>query len=356
MKTVQLMKKRYLVLSDGTVFEGYAFGADKTAIGELIFNTNVVGYIETLTDPTYYGQIVLQTFPMIGNYGIIESDFIGETKLSGYVVREWCEAPSNFRCEYDLDTFLKNNGIPGIYGVDTRELTNIIRDGGTQTAIICDEVPADLSVLEGYKIVDAVKNTASKEKTEHISALEVKNHLAIVNFGSTKKLETELAGKGYKVTVVPYDTKAEEILALGAKAVILSEGAGNPEEMKDAAVEIEKLMGKIPMFGIGLGHQIMAIAKGAEIEKLSYGHHGANQPVKVVGTARTLITSQNHNYAVKESSIKEGTVSHFNGNDKTVEGIEYKNSFALSVQFEASADYVIEKIEKVMEEFNNAAE
>ena len=192
--------------------------------------------------------------------------------------------------------------------------------------------------------------------SEHIAGLEVKDHLAIVNFGSTKKLETELAKKGYKVTVLPYDTKAEEIIALGAKAVILSEGAGNPEEMADAASEIAKVMGKLPMFGIGLGHQIMAIAKGAEIIKLPYGHHGGNQPSKVVGTARTLITSQNHNYAVKEDSMKEGKVSHFNGNDKTVEGIEYKDSFALSVQFEANADYVAEKIEKLMEEFNNAAE
>lgn len=350
------MKKRYLVLQDKTVFEGYAFGADCEKIGELIFSTNMVGYIELLTDPCYYGQIVAQTFPMIGNYGIIESDFIGKPALNGYVVREWCNTPSNFRCEYDIDKFLKDNGIPGIYGVDTRELTNIIRDGGIQTAIICDEIPEDVESLKSYKIVDAVKNTASAEKEEYIPESETKNHLAIINFGSTKKMELALRDKGYKVTVLPYSSKAEEIVATGAKALIFSEGAGDPAEMKDAADEIGKLMGKIPMFGIGLGHQLMAMANGAEIEKLPYGHHGANQPSKVVGTERTLITSQNHNYAVKESSIKEGTVSHFNGNDKTVEGIEYKNSFALSVQFEVSADYVIEKIEKVMEEFNNAAE
>ena len=350
------MKKRYLVLQDKTVFEGYAFGADCEKVGELIFSTNVVGYIELLTDPCYYGQIVAQTFPMIGNYGIIEEDFIGKPALSGYVVREWCSAPSNFRCEYDIDKFLKENGIPGIYGVDTRELTNIIRDGGIKNAMICDEIPADFSALESYKIVDAVKNTVSAEKAEYIPEGEAKANLAIINFGSTKKMELALKDKGYKVTVLPYDVKAEDVLALGADAVILSEGAGNPEEMNDAAAEINKLMGKVPMFGIGLGHQIMAIAKGAEIEKLPYGHHGGNQPAKIVGTARTLITSQNHNYAVKESSIKEGTVSHFNGNDKSVEGIAYEKSYALSVQFEVSADYVIEKLEKVMEEFNNAAE
>ena len=350
------MKKRYLVLQDGTAFEGYAFGADCEKVGELIFSTNVVGYIELLTDPCYYGQIVAQTFPMIGNYGIIEEDFIGKPALSGYVVREWCSAPSNFRCEYDIDKFLKDNGIPGIYGVDTRELTNIIRDGGIKNAMICDEIPADYSAIENYKIIDAVKNTASAEKAEYIPEGETKANLAIINFGSTKKMEVALKDKGYKVTVLPYDVKAEDVLALGADAVILSEGAGNPVEMKDAAAEIAKLMGKVPMFGMGLGHQIMAIAKGAEIEKLPYGHHGGNQPAKVVGTERTLITSQNHNYAVKESSIKEGTVSHFNGNDKSVEGIAYEKSYALSVQFEVSADYVIEKLEKVMEEFNNAAE
>lgn len=350
------MKKRYLVLQDNTVFEGYAFGADCEKVGELIFSTNMVGYIELLTDPCYYGQIVAQTFPLIGNYGIIESDFIGKPALSGYVVREWCDAPSNFRCEYDINTFLKNNGIPGIYGVDTRELTNIIRDTGTQTAVICDEIPADVEKLKEYKIIDAVKNTACTEKKELIPEGEAKKHIAIMNFGSTKKMECELKDKGYKVTVLPYNSKAEDILSTGADALVISEGAGDPAEMKDAAEEIKKLMGKIPMFGIGLGHQLMAMAMGAEIQKLTYGHHGANQPAKVVGTARTLITSQNHNYAVTESSIKAGTVSHINGNDKTVEGIEYKESFALSVQFEASADYVIEKIEKVMEGFNNAAE
>ena len=173
------MKKRYLALEDGTVFEGYAFGAEKESIGELVFNTNVVGYIETLTDPTYYGQIVLQTFPLIGNYGIIESDFIGESKLSGYVVREWCEKPANFRCEYDIDKFLKDKEIPGIYGVDTRELTNIIRSNGSMNAIICDELPADFDAVKSYKIVDAVKNTGSTEVSVYLPKTEIKKHIAL---------------------------------------------------------------------------------------------------------------------------------------------------------------------------------
>ncbi len=346
------MKKRYLVLQDKTVFEGYAFGADCEKIGELIFSTNMVGYIELLTDPCYYGQIVVQTFPMIGNYGIIESDFIGESALNGYVVREWCEAPANFRCEYDIDTFLKNKGIPGIYGVDTRELTNILRAYGTQNAIICDEIPANLSAVEDFKIVNAVEKTASDEKKELKGEGK---HIAILNFGSTKKIENAINEKGYNVTVMPYNSSAEDILALKADALILSEGAGNPAEMADAAEEVKKLMGKIPVFGIGLGHEIMAMAQGAEIIKLPSGHHGSNQPSKVLGTDRTLITVQNHNYAVKEDSVKNGRISHINCNDKSVEGIEY-DCFATSVQFEVGADYVIEKLEKKMEEFNNAAE
>ncbi len=347
------MKKRYLVLQDKTVFEGYAFGADLEKIGELIFSTNMVGYIELLTDPCYYGQIVVQTFPMIGNYGIIEADFIGKPALNGYVVREWCKAPANFRCEYDIDTFLKNNNIPGIWGVDTRELTNIIRDGGTVNAIICDEIPADIKAVESFKVIDAVKNTASTEK---INLSSDGKKIAILNLGSTKKTENELNKMGYDVTVMPYNSKAEDILALNADALIVSEGAGNPEEVKSAAEEIKKLFGKIPMLGVGLGHQLMAMANGGEIIKLPYGHHGSNQPAKIVGTERTLITAQNHNYAVKDGSVKNANVSHINGNDNTVEGLDYKDSFALSMQFEITAEYAAKELEKKMEEFNNAAE
>ena len=349
------MKKRYLVLQDGTVFEGYAFGADKQNIGELIFNTNMVGYIETLTDPSYYGQIIVQTFPMIGNYGIIESDFVGEPKLKGYVVREWCEAPSNFRCEYDIDKFLKEHDIPGIYGVDTREITNIIRTKGTLNAVICDEIPDSLDDVVSYKVFAAVENTGCKNKTEYVPKSGAEEHIAVIDFGSSKHLETYLMDEGFKVTMMPYNSSAEDILSLGADALVLTEGPGDPKENTVAIEEIAKLFGKIPMLGIGLGHQIMALAKGADTKKLLYGHHGSNQPCKIVGTARSLITSQNHGYAVDADSIKCGTVSHLNGNDGTVEGIAYEGEFALSVQFEASQDLILENITKLMEEFDNAA-
>ncbi len=343
------MNKRYLVLEDGTVFEGYAFGAEKESIGELIFNTNMVGYIETLTDPTYYGQIVLQTFPMIGNYGIIESDFIGESKLSGYVVREWCEKPANFRCEYDIDKFLKDKDVPGIYGVDTRELTNILRSKGTMNAAICDEVPANLDQIKNYKIVDAVKNTGSTEVSVYLPKTEIKKHIALVDLGSSKNLEVTLMDMGCKVSVMPYDFKAEDILALGADGVIFTEGPGDPKECMAIAEEIKALFGKLPLFGIGLGHQLMALSQGADTYKLPYGHHGSNQPSKVVGTDRTLITAQNHNYVVCKDSIKKGEISYFNVNDGTVEGIAYKGDKAYSVQFEPT-DAIIAEFMKVMEE------
>ena len=343
------MKKRYLVLSDGTVFEGYAFGADKTAIGELIFNTNVVGYIETLTDPNYYGQIVLQTFPMIGNYGIIESDFIGESKLHGYVVREWCKAPSNFRCEYDIDKFLKDKDIPGIYGVDTRELTCILREKGSMNAIICDAVPENLDEVKNYKIVNAVENTGSKEASVYLPKNEIKKHIALIDLGSSKNLEVTLMDKGYKVTVMPYNFKADDVLALGADAVIITEGPGDPKENGAITEEIKNLFGKLPMFGMGLGHQLMALSQGADTYKLSYGHHGSNQPVKIVGTQRSVIAAQNHGYAVCKDSMKKGEVSYSNINDGTVEGIAYKADKAFSVQFEPT-DEIIAEFLKGLEE------
>lgn len=341
------MKKRYLVLQDGTVFEGYAFGAEKCAVGELIFSTNVVGYIETLTDPCYYGQIVVSTFPLMGNYGIIEEDFLGEAKLNGFVVREYCDYPSNFRCEYDLDTFLKNNNIPGIYGVDTREITTIIRDKGVMNAAICDEVPPTFDGIKNFRIVDAVKSTAASEKSEFVPKTEIKGHVAILDLGSSKNLEINLMDEGYKVSLMPYNSKAEDILAVSADALVITEGPGDPKENGEIIAEVAKLFGKIPMVGIGLGHQLMALSKGADTEKLLYGHHGGNQPSKIVGTERTLITSQNHNYAVVADSIKAGEITHINMNDKTVEGIAYKDEKALSVQFIPSEEWIIETIENL---------
>jgi len=327
------MKKKYLVLENGTAFEGYAFGADVESIGELIFHTGVVGYIETLTDPAYYGQIILQTFPMIGNYGIIPEDFVENCAAKGYVVREWCDTPSNFRCQYDLDAYLKEQGVPGIYGVDTRQLTRIIRDNGVMNAMICDEIPTDLTAVKEYKIVDAVNAVAADELKIYPSEGDAVKKVAMINYGAVNGMANELTKRGAEVIEVNYDATAEEILALNPDGIFLSNGPGNPEENIACINVLKKLMGKAPMFGYGLGHQLLALANGAKVEKMTFGHHGANQPVKDLFGTQTYITTQNHGYAVISDSVINGKVRYINVNDKTCEGIEYDEANALTVQF-----------------------
>ncbi len=327
------MKKKYLVLADGTAFEGYAFGADAESIGELIFHTGVVGYIETLTDPSYYGQIILQTFPMVGNYGIIPEDFVETCAIKGYVVREWCDTPSNFRCEYNLDKYLKEQGVPGIYGVDTRQLTRIIRDNGMMNAMICDEIPADLTAVKEYKIVNAVNAVAADELKIYAPGGEATRKVAMINYGATNGMAKELIRRGCEVIEVNYDATAEEILSLNPDGVFLSNGPGNPEENTGCIEELKNLMGKVPMFGYGLGHQLLALANGAKVEKMIFGHHGANQPVKDLFGTQTYITTQNHGYTVVSDSVSNGKVRYMNVNDKTCEGIEYDKAKAFTVQF-----------------------
>ncbi len=326
------MKKAYLVLEDGHVFEGYAFGADLQKVGELVFNTQAVGYIETLTDPSYYGQIVIQTFPMIGNYGIIEEDFVGTPALAGYVVREHCQTPSNFRSQYDLDTFLKKNNIPGIYGVDTRQITKIIRENGVMNACICSEIPKTLDDIKDFKIKDAL--SVADQETKVVEADGEKLYeVTLVNYGSIGDFAKALASKGCRVTIVPPTTTAEEILEGKPDGILLSNGAGDPSENVFCIEQIKKLMGKCPIFGISLGHQLMALADGGMTYKLKYGHRGANQPVREANGAVTYITSQNHGYAVASDSTKHGKVSFVNVNDGSCEGMEYPELKAFSVQF-----------------------
>ena len=312
-------KKAYLVLEDGTVFEGCAFGAEKESVGELVFTTGMCGYIETLTDESYFGQIVLQTFPMIGNYGIIPQDFEGECSVKGYVVREKCDNPSNFRCEETLDEFLKEKGVPGIYGIDTRAVTKIIREHGVMNAIICYEIPEDLSDVKNYRIENG------------------KFNVALLDYGAKRNIIRELVKRGCTVTVYPACTTAEEILAVSPDGVMLSNGPGDPAENTEEINELKKLAGRVPMFGICLGHQLLALALGAKTEKLKYGHRGANQPARETGGDRTFITSQNHGYAVVSDSVSRGTVSYVNANDGTCEGIDYPDLKAFSVQFHPEA-------------------
>lgn len=329
------MKKGYLVLQDGQVFEGYRFGADGDTIGELVFTTGTGGYIETLTDPSFAGQIVMHTYPLIGNYGIIEEDFEGECLIKGYVVREWCEAPSNFRTQYDLDTFLKAKNVPAIWGVDTRELTRIIRENGVMNAMICDEVPADLSVIGKYAVSEPVKYATCQSISLHSAQGEEKFHVTLVDYGVRRSLIRTLQAQGCTVTVVPAGAAAEDILAGKPDGVVLSDGPGDPAQNEAIIAEIGKLLGKVPVMAVGLGHQMLALAAGGKTEKLKAGHHGANQPAKDLVSGRTYVTAQNHCYVVTDPGC--GTVRFVNANDATCEGVDYAGKKAFGVQFTPDA-------------------
>lgn len=355
------MKKAYLVLSDGTVFEGTRFGADTDTLGELVFTTGMCGYIETLTDPSYHGQIVMQTFPLIGNYGIIESDFEGECCVKGYIVREWCDTPSNFRCEYDLDKFLKDRGVAGLYGIDTRTVTKLIRESGVMNAVIVDEIPENLDYIKEYSIKDAVRSVTAKEQFVLPAVGEKKFNVTLIDYGAKKNIARMLCKKGCEVTVVPSDATAEEILATNPDGIMLSNGPGDPSENTEAIEELKKLLGKKPIFGICLGHQLMGLANGGKTVKLKYGHRGVNQPVKEVNGSRTFITSQNHGYAVVADSVKNGTENFINANDGTCEGIDYPEINAFTVQFHPEVcsgpkdtEFLFDKFIKLMGENCNA--
>ena len=331
------MKKGYLILQDGRVFEGVRFGAETDTVGELVFTTGMCGYIETLTDPSYAGQIVMQTYPLIGNYGIIREDFEGACCVRGYVVREWCDAPSNFRTDCDLDTFLKEQGVPGLYGVDTRELTRIIREHGVMNAAICDEVPADLTPIETYAVTGVVEDVSCREASVHPAEGEERFRVSLLDYGAKRNIVRELQKRGCTVTVLPATTSAEEILAADPNGVMLSNGPGDPAENVYQIEQIRKLLGKVPMFGICLGHQLTALAAGGSTYKLKYGHRGVNQPVRDVEGVRTYITSQNHGYAVDSDTVKLGRVRFANANDGTCEGIDYPELKAFTVQFHPEA-------------------
>jgi carbamoyl-phosphate synthase small subunit len=337
-----MSRTAYLILENGTVFEGKAFGAEKETTGELVFTTAMTGYLETLTDPSYFGQVVIQTFPLIGNYGVIPSDFESDAPcLKGYIVREWCQVPSNFRCEGDLDTFLKESGIPGIYGIDTRALTRIVREYGVLNCKISysNEVSqSDIDEIKKYVITDAVESTTSKAN-EEFKAEKPELDVVLMDFGAKHNIGRELVKRGCNVTVVPANTTAEQIKAMNPDGIMLSNGPGDPAANTQIIEELKKLCEyKIPTFGICLGHQLLALSQGAKTEKLKYGHRGANQPAKELETGRVYITSQNHGYAVVSDSMPaNGKVSFVNGNDNTCEGVTYTDMPAFSVQFHPEA-------------------
>lgn len=338
-------EKAYLMLADGQIFEGRSFGAKGTVIGEVVFTTGLTGYQETLTDPSYYGQIVTQTFPLIGNYGVNHEDNeSSRSYVSGYIVREWCNAPSNFRMEGNINDFLAQHNIIGIHNIDTRRLTRIIREVGVMNGVITTEdvyARKDelLAQIKAYEIKDAVKNVTNSETITY-SGDAPKYKVALFDFGYKRNIRQELVNRGCEVVVVPADTKADAIKAMNPDGIMFSNGPGDPSEnveIIENIKEIEKL--GIPIFGICLGHQLMALANGGKTEKLKYGHRGANQPVIDLESGLTYVTSQNHGYAVVGESISPeiGCVSHVNANDKTCEGIRYKKINAFTVQFHPEA-------------------
>lgn len=330
----------YICLADGQIFEGKRFGASGEITGELVFTTGMGGYIETLTDPSYFGQIVMQTFPLIGNYGFIDEDMEStKSYVSAYIVREYCKEPSNFRCGKTLDDYLKDNNIIGVYDVDTREITKIIRESGVMNAVICsDPRKADFDKIKEYKITDAVKST-SVEKPCLVPSKNHKYNVVLIDYGKKDNIPRELAKRGCNIAVVPYNTKAEDILKLNPDGIMLSNGPGDPSDNEECIDELKKLIGKVPIFGICLGHQLLALAMGGKTIKLKYGHRGVNQPVKNLKTGRTYISSQNHGYAVINEDIEKagGVISYVNANDGTNEGVDYPDKKAFSVQFHPEA-------------------
>ena len=365
------MTKAYLILADGTIFEGQSIGSEGVAVGETVFTTGMTGYLETLTDPSFYGQIVTQTFPLIGNYGVIDEDFESQKAWArGYIVREVCDKPSNFRCVGALDDFLKSQGVVGIRGVDTRALTKKLRAFGVMNGMIvsgekvrsvvhADGVlkcgPDILSEICGYKIVNAVEAVSRKNESfgrkriaqgypeinKNILKFDDKKiRIVLWDFGAKDNIPRELEKRGVEVVTVPHSYTFDRIKKLSPDGIMLSNGPGDPADNAAIIAEIRKLcdFGKIPMFGICLGHQMLALARGAKTAKLKYGHRGGNHPVKDTATGRVYITSQNHGYAVEGGSLPGcATLRFVNANDGTCEGIDYTDIPAFSVQFHPEA-------------------
>lgn len=329
-----------LILKDGAEFVGTHFGADKDAIVELVFNTSMVGYQEILSDPSYTDQAVVMTYPLIGNYGINDDDF--ETKrpsMSGFVVRDYNDEPSNFRSSMTLQEVMIKYGIVGISGVDTRKIARHIREYGSSLAIITG---SDISVEEAVRRLneyeaprDAVSRVSTKQKYEAEYPTTGEYHVVAIDCGMKENIVRMMCEKGMRVTVVPWDTTSEDILALKPDGVFISNGPGDPTDVSKTIETIKKLIGKCPIFGICLGHQIISLAHGARTYKLKFGHRGGNHPVKNLLTDKIEITSQNHSYAVDVDSVKNTDleITHMNLLDNTVEGVRCTKDYVSSVQY-----------------------
>lgn len=332
------MAKLYLQLATGEIFEGESVGAARDLVGEIVFTTGVVGYLETITDPCYRGQIVVQTYPLAGNYGITPDDAVsGEPQSCALIVREVCELPSNYRCAGTLEDYLRKNKVVCMTGVDTRALTAIIRERGVMNAKITTKKPegAPDGELLGYKIEGAVAAVSSRTTGIHPSIGGTAHRVALIDCGLKLPIIDQLTHRGCMVTVYPPTASAEVILGAKPDAVVVTPGPGDPRDSGNAALidTLRALWGKLPMLGLGLGHQLLALAAGAEVVKLHCGHRGSNQPVKDVRDGRVYITAQNHGYAVDAATLPEGAVlTHINVNDGSCEGIECPTARVVGVQ------------------------
>ncbi|MCK9172687.1 MAG: glutamine-hydrolyzing carbamoyl-phosphate synthase small subunit [Desulfuromonas sp.] len=372
--------KALLALADGTVFAGSSIGAVGEATGEVVFNTSMTGYQEILTDPSYHGEIVTMTYPQIGNTGInLEDVESSHPHLAGFVVKECCQQPSNWRSCQTLDAYLKEKGIVGIEGIDTRALVRHIRSRGAQTGIISSvdldperliEKARQAPGLIGRDLIREVTTAAPYRWRETPWLLEsgygqqqepARFRVVAYDFGIKRNILRLLAAAGCDLTVVPATTSAAEVLALRPDGVFLSNGPGDPAPLTYAQQAIAELLGKVPLFGICLGHQLLAIALGGSTYKLKFGHRGGNQPVRQQDSGRVEITSQNHGFAVAADSLPEEVrITHINLNDNTVEGLEHPRLAAFSVQYhpEASpgphdARYLFGRFTALMENFRN---
>lgn len=358
--------KAFLILEDGHVFSGRSIGAAKEAVSEIVFNTSMTGYLEVLTDPSYAGQAVAMTYPLIGNYGICREDMESERPwVSGFIVRELSRMPSNFRSEKSIQDFLTEYQIPGICGIDTRALTRILRESGTMNGIITTDEHFQMEEvqrrLKAYATGDEVSRvTCKKPYVLPGEGLKV----ALLDLGAKRNIIRSLQNRGCEVTVYPSFTSAEEIIASGPDGIMLSNGPGDPKACKKVIQEIRRLYETtIPIFAICLGHQLMALATGADTYKLKYGHRGGNHPVRDLGDGKVYITSQNHGYAVDAKSLNKKTAvpAFENVNDGTNEGLLYTGKNIFTVQFHPEAcpgpkdsDGLFDRFIKMMEVGRNA--
>mgnify|MGYP002464444090 FL=1 len=336
------MSRAYLLLENGMVFEGEGFGAAGTRVGELVFTTGMTGCAESLTDPSYRGQLIPFTFPMLGNYGICYEDRESpHIHARAVVVREFCPQPSNFRAEVDVDTFLREEGVCGICGVDTRRITQLIRDKGVMNAAVTNAEPDDalLELVRAHRVSGVVDEVTVKEPVLLAPRGEARHSVALLDFGYKRSIADCLTARGCAVTLYPAKTPAEQIIAAGHDGVMLSNGPGDPTDNQYSIEQIKILMDALPTFGICLGHQMMALAAGARTRKMKFGHRGANQPAKDLETGRVYVTSQNHGYAVDNASLPgSGAVMRFvNVNDGSCEGLDYPGKRAFSLQFHPEA-------------------